>query len=100
MDKRSGRVLDLRLRGCWFEPHRKQCVAILCLVLVQPKKTGKRPDMTEKLLTGTHTKSIKICSTGLSKTSGVLALIGATLLLLYSCMYMYSKENYIYIAKF
>ena len=26
---------------------------ILCLVLVQPRKTGKRPDMTDKLLTGT-----------------------------------------------
>ena len=24
----------------------------LCLVLVQPRKTGKYPDMTEKLLTG------------------------------------------------
>ena len=25
----------------------------LCLVLVQPRKTGKTADMTEKLLTGT-----------------------------------------------
>ena len=25
---------------------------ILCLVLVQPRKTGKHPDMAEKLLTG------------------------------------------------
>ena len=28
------------------------CVVSLSLVLVQPRKTGKRPDMTEKLLTG------------------------------------------------
>ena len=28
------------------------CHFILCLVLVQPRKTGKRPKMTEKLLTG------------------------------------------------
>ena len=27
---------------------------ILCLVIVQPRKTGKCPDMTEKLFTGTY----------------------------------------------
>ena len=26
---------------------------ILCLILVQPKKTGNHPDMTENILTGT-----------------------------------------------
>ena len=36
----SGRVLDSRLRGCRFEPHRRHCVVVLeqdiypCLVLV------------------------------------------------------------------
>ena len=50
----SGRVLDLRSRGCRFEPHRWHCVVsfsktiILCLVLVQPRKI--RLDRTEKLL--------------------------------------------------
>ena len=29
---------------------------IRCLVLVQPRKTENRPDMTEKLLTGTTNK--------------------------------------------
>ena len=55
----GGRVLDLRLRGCGFEPHRCHCVVslskkhYLCLVLVQPIARKTRPDMTEKLLTGT-----------------------------------------------
>ena len=52
----SGRVLDLRSRGCGLEPHRRCVVSlsktlILCLVLAQPRKTC--PDMTEKMLTGT-----------------------------------------------
>ena len=48
----SSRVLDSRSRGCRFDPHRQHCIVslsktlILCLVLVQPKKT--HPDMTEK----------------------------------------------------
>ena len=52
----SGRVLDSRLRGCWFEPHRRHCVVSLSkninpsLVLVQPRKT--RPFITERLLMG------------------------------------------------
>ena len=32
---------------------RKTLKIILCLVLVQPRKTGKRPSMTGKMLTGT-----------------------------------------------
>ena len=52
----SGRVLDLRLRGRGFEPHRGHCVVSLSmkinpsLVLVQPRKT--RPFITERLLIG------------------------------------------------
>ena len=48
----SGRVLDSRPRGRWFEPHRRRCVVSLSkninpsLVLVQPRKT--RPFITEK----------------------------------------------------
>ena len=52
----SGRVLDMRLRGCGFEPHRRHCVVSLSkninfsLVLVQPRKT--RPFIIERLLMG------------------------------------------------
>ena len=52
----SGRVLDSRLRGCVFEPHRHYCVVSLnkninpSFVLVQPRKT--RPFITERLLMG------------------------------------------------
>ena len=52
----SGRVLDSRLKGRGFEPHRRHCVVSLSkninpsLVLVQPKKT--RPFITERLLMG------------------------------------------------
>ena len=55
----SGRVLDSRLRGRWFEPHRHHCVSSVVslsrninpsLVLVQPRKT--RPFITERLLMG------------------------------------------------
>ena len=52
----SGRVLDLRPKGCGFEPHRRHCVVSLSkninpsLVLVQPRKT--RPFITERLLMG------------------------------------------------
>ena len=54
--ERSGRVLDSRLRGRGFEPHRRHCVVSLSknidpsLVLVQPRKT--RPFITERLLMG------------------------------------------------
>ena len=52
----SGRVLDSRLRGRGFEPHRRHCVVSFSkninpsLVLVQPRKT--RPFITERLLMG------------------------------------------------
>ena len=52
----SGRVLDTRRRGRWFEPHRHHCVVSLSkninpsLVLVQPRKTC--PLITERLLMG------------------------------------------------
>ena len=52
----SGRVLDSRLKGRRFEPHRCHCVVSLSkninpsLVLVQPRKT--RPFITERLLMG------------------------------------------------
>ena len=50
----SSRVLDSRLRGRGFEPHRCHCVVSLSknnnpsLVLVQPRKTS--PCLTERLL--------------------------------------------------
>ena len=52
----SGRALDSRPKGRWFEPHRRHCVVSLSknitpsLVLVQPRKT--RPFKTERLLMG------------------------------------------------
>ena len=52
----SGRVLDSRLRGRGFEPHRRHCAVSLrknidpSLVLVEPRKT--RPFITERLLIG------------------------------------------------
>ena len=52
----SGRVLDLKPRGCNFEPHLPHYVVSLSkninpsLVLVQPRKT--RPFITERLLMG------------------------------------------------
>ena len=52
----SGRVLDSRPRGRWFEPHWRHCAVSLRkninpnLVMVQPRKTG--PYMTERLLMG------------------------------------------------
>ena len=63
----SGRVLDLRPKGCRFEPHRRHCIVSLSkninpsLVLVQPRKT--RPFITERLLMGrkesNQTKQLK-----------------------------------------
>ena len=48
----SGRVLDSRLRGRGFEPHRRHCVVLLeqDTLLVQPRKT--RPCLTERWLMG------------------------------------------------
>ena len=52
----SGRVLDSRMRGHGFEPHRCHCVVSLSkniypsLVRVQPRKTC--PFITERLLMG------------------------------------------------
>ena len=52
----SGRVLDSRLKGRGFEPHRRHCAVSLrkninpSLVLVQPRKT--RPFIAERLLMG------------------------------------------------
>ena len=54
-----GSMLDLGSNGHLLEIHRRHCVVslspwarhiFLCLVLVQPIKTGKHPGMTEKLL--------------------------------------------------
>ena len=63
----SGRVLDSRLRGRGFEPHRRHCIVSSSkninpsLVLVEPRKTS--PFITERLLMG-HKKSNQ---TGLDK---------------------------------
>ena len=53
----SGRVLDWRLKGRRFKPHRRHCIVYLMskninsiLVLVQPRKT--RPFISERLLMG------------------------------------------------
>ena len=52
----SGRVLDSRPRGRWFEPHQRHCVVVLArhiypsLVLVKSRKTC--PCLTERLLMG------------------------------------------------
>ena len=57
-----GRVLDIGIEAsfvrdsslalcCFLENPLLE--HIICLVLVQPRKTGNCPDMTEKLLTGT-----------------------------------------------
>ena len=52
----SGRVLDQRPRGRWFEPHWHHCIVSLSkniipsLVLVQPRKTHLY--ITERLLMG------------------------------------------------
>ena len=54
--ERSGRVLDLRLRGCGFKPQRGHYIVSLSkninpsLVLVQPRKSC--PFITERLLMG------------------------------------------------
>ena len=52
----SGIVLDSRLKGRGFKPHRRHCIVSLSkninpsLVLVQPRKT--RPFINERLLMG------------------------------------------------
>ena len=43
----SGRVLDLRSRGCWFESHWKRCVLSLSAGSIMARKC---PDMTRQLL--------------------------------------------------
>ena len=54
----SDRVLDLILNGRRWRLTRGNALCpcarhfILCLVLVQPRKTGNHPKMAEKLLTG------------------------------------------------
>ena len=55
-----GRVSDLGWKGCEFETLRRNCVLSmsktlyqLLSILVQLRKTGNHPDMTEKSLTGT-----------------------------------------------
>ena len=45
-----GWVASSKTGGIVLCPRARHLV-ILCLVLVQPRKTGKDPDMTEKLLT-------------------------------------------------
>ena len=47
------RVLDLRPKGCRFEPHRRHCIVVLeqdTFILASPRKT--RPCLTERLLMG------------------------------------------------
>ena len=45
-----GWVASSKARGIVLCPRARHLI-ILCLVLIQPRKTGKHPDMTEKLLT-------------------------------------------------
>ena len=69
----SGKVLDSRLKGRGFEPHRRHCVVSLSkninpsLVLVQPRKT--RPFITERLLMG-RKESNQTKQTNKQKTRG------------------------------
>ena len=56
---RSGGASDSESRGPGFDPHRRHRVVSLSkthslpTVLVKPRKRWLRPNMTEKLLTGT-----------------------------------------------
>ena len=56
---RSGRASDSESRGPGFDPRMRHRVVslskthLLPTVLVKPRKSWLRPDMTEKLLTGT-----------------------------------------------
>ena len=56
---RSGRASDSEYRGPGFNPHKRHRVVSLSkthehpTVLDKPRKRWLRPDMTEKLLTGT-----------------------------------------------
>ena len=67
----SGRVLDSRLRSCWFEPHQCHCIVSLSksinpsLVLVQPRKT--RPFIIERLLMGRKESNKKTCNPDATK---------------------------------
>ena len=49
-EEHSGSVLDLMLKGHWFETHQKHCVMSLIKTL-DPLLSEKCPDLTEKLLT-------------------------------------------------
>ena len=66
---RSGRASDSESRGPGFEPHKRHRVVslskahLLPTVLVKPRKRWLRPDMTEKLLTGTLSLNTnKLCA--------------------------------------
>ena len=55
---RSGRASDSASRGLGFDAHRRHRIVSLSktklpTVLVKPRKCWLRPDMTEKMLTGT-----------------------------------------------
>ena len=55
----SGEMINLRSRDCWLETHLWHYVVSLSrlfirsLVLVHPRNTGKRPDMSKIFLTET-----------------------------------------------
>ena len=53
----SGRELDSRPTGCGFEPYRRHCIVSLSKTHLSLLSTGStqeyRPDITEKMLTGT-----------------------------------------------
>ena len=56
----SGRVLDLRLRHGWFEPHQRHCIASLSKTIYPLLITGSTLETSPQLLTGmqsinTHT---------------------------------------------
>ena len=55
MEERSDSVLDLRLRGRWFQPHGRHCVVSLSKILYPLLSTGSTQEafpMTKKLLIG------------------------------------------------
>ena len=73
---RSGRASDSESRGPGFDPHRRHRVVSLSkthqlpAVLVEPRKSWLRPDMTEKLLTRTLSLNANKIDSGKCKSTG------------------------------
>ena len=92
----SDRVLDLRPKGCGFQPHRRHCLVSLSknvnpsLVLVQPRKT--HPFINEISLMGRKesyqtikTVNQKLCHNEVGYKETVLYMCSSNLLLQLQC---------------